>query len=411
MPGENTMIDYETALKIVQDEAAKQHLDTEEIALSDVAGRFCAADIHAPFSLQPFDNSAMDGFAVNMDTGASGQVRLEITGTIAAGDSGGVDALAPGQCAEVMTGAPVPRGSSAVIPVEKAQVEDGCLVVRDAPRVNDNIRFAGEDVKTGGLVVPKGQRMTDGHIMALASLGLGRVAVRQRPRVTLMTTGLEIVDDLDTPLQPGRIYNSNGPYAESVLAAFATDCRRVRTNADDPDAFSAFLDDEIQRGTQMIVSTGAVSAGKFDFIRACLEEAGALILFHKVAARPGKPVLFARLPGGAVYFGLPGNPAAVAASLRFLVWPYICAVGGAEAEKPLYAQCDGDFHKKAGMGFFLKARTYGAPDGTLQVEILRGQQSFMVTPFTQMNAWVHAPAQSTGIGRGDAVAVYPRLPG
>lgn len=404
------MIDYETALKIVRDEAAKHTLETEEIPFTDVAGRFCAADIHAPFSLQPFDNSAMDGFAVNMDIGKTGETRLEITGTIAAGDVKPPAALDPGQCVEVMTGAPVPVGANAVIPVEKACIEGGRLVVRDPPGVNDNIRFAGQDVETGGMVIPAGQRMTDGHIMTLASLGLGRVRVRQKPRVTLLTTGLEIIDDLNAPLAPGQIYNSNGPYAEAVLAAFSTDCRRVRTNADDPEVFSAFLADEMRRGTRIIVSTGAVSAGKFDFIRGCLERAGAEILFHKVAARPGKPVLFARLPDGAVYFGLPGNPAAVAASLRFLVWPYLRALGGAAAEEPLYALLDGDFKKKAGMGFFLKSRIYGRADGMLQAEILKGQQSFMVVPFTRMNAWIHAPAESAGLAQGDIVAVYPRLP-
>jgi molybdopterin molybdotransferase len=155
----------------------------------------------------------------------------------------------------------------------------------------------------------------------------------------------------------------------------------------------------------IIVSTGAVSVGKYDFIRQILEGNAADILFHKVKIKPGKPNLFAKLPKGPLYFGLPGNPASVAAGLRFFVWPAIEAMSALEPEQPEMRPLRGDYLKKQGFQIFLKGRTHR--DG---VEILQGQQSFQTHPFLTMNCWIVAAEQSEGLSVGQPVPTYPVLP-
>jgi molybdopterin molybdotransferase len=402
------MISYDEALAIVRSEAAARPLPAETVPLADVPGRICAQELRAPLSIQPFDNSAMDGFAVRAEDLAhasdANPLTLVSVDIIAAGTHPAA-ALKPGQCMEIMTGAPVPQGADAVVPVEGVEVSGDRVIFRERPKLGAHIRRAGEDFQKGDLVLNAGGRLGPQHILPLATLGIGRVAVHRRPRIGLMTTGKEIIDDLSGPLEPGKIYNSNAPYASAMLQAFGAELINYGSIPDEPEHFESVLSRMLTDDLDIIVSTGAVSVGKYDFIRQILEGNTANILFHKVKIKPGKPNLFAKLPEGPLYFGLPGNPASVAAGLRFFVWPAVEAMSAVDLEQPEMLPLRGDYSKKQGFQIFLKGRKHR--DG---VEILQGQQSFQTHPFLTMNCWIVAAEQSEGLRAGRLVPAYPVFP-
>jgi molybdopterin molybdotransferase len=402
------MISFDEALKIVRREAAARPLPAETVPLADIPGRVCAQELRASLSIQPFDNSAMDGFAVRVEdlshASDTNPVALASVDSIAAGDNPAA-ALKPGQCMEIMTGAPVPQGADTVVPVEAVEVAGQRVIFREMPRPRTHIRRAGEDFREGDLVLNAGDRLGPQHILPLATLGIGSVAVRRRPRIGLITTGKEIVDDLAGSLTPGQIYNSNGPYASAMLQAFGAELMNYGSIPDEPGQFDSILSRMLSDNLDIIVSTGAVSVGKHDFIRQVLEENAANILFHTVRIRPGKPNLFAKFPGGPLYFGLPGNPAAVAVGLRFFIWPAVEAMSASEPEQPEMLPLRGDYAKKRGLQFFLKGRK-----DRQGVEVLQGQQSFQTHPFLTMNCWIVAAEQSEGLKAGQLADVYPFLP-
>jgi molybdopterin molybdotransferase len=180
----------------------------------------------------------------------------------------------------------------------------------------------------------------------------------------------------------------------------------AETIRDDEKDFECALAASLDVGADFIVSSGAVSAGDFDFVRPCLEQLGATILYHKVKMKPGKPNLLARLPNGTLYFGLPGNPVATAVGLRFFMHPAIAAMYGGVPEKPLTAIAANAFSKKPGLHMFLKGHWQTDDHGTLKVTFLEGQASFMVRPFLNMNCWIAVPEERGDVLADDTVAIY-----
>lgn len=408
------MISYKEALNIIIGAGAQKLLPVEETGIESIVGRVCAADITAPVANQPFDNSAMDGFALRAGdlAGAAGHtpVALDMIGHIAAGDSTPFAPLSQGQCYEIMTGAPLPAGCDAVVPVERTEVgADKKVLFRAAPGPGENIRRAGEDFTAGDPVFGKGHLLNAGHILTLATLGIGKVRVLRKPRMALIPTGREVVDGLGGKLDPGHIYNSTRPYLAAALPALGADIRHHETIPDDPGLFRKKLAEEIERNTDVIVSTGAVSAGAHDFIPSVLKEMSAGILFHKVAIRPGKPILFARFPGhGPLFVGLPGNPVAGAAGLRFFIRPLLRAMQGMGTEEPQYAILKNAWHSKGAKNlcFFMRVRTSHNGNGIYEAEIPEGQQSFKVRPFINTDSWGLIPEDRTILEAGDLIATY-----
>ncbi len=404
------MISYEDAKKIVIEAGQVRGLETETLVTQDLVGRVCAQDLQAPIDIQPFDNSAMDGFAVRLDDLNVDGGTLTKFGLIAAGDSVPEEAIHAGQCVEIMTGAPTPPGADAVVPVELVKVNGDDVSFTAQPEMGSNIRRAGEDFKQGMAVLKAGQGIYPQHIMPLAALGIDKVEVYKKPRAVFLATGDELVEDLSQDLKSGQIYNSNRPYGVAALEAMGIECLIAPTMPDDSDQFDSLLKDLVLQDVDFIVSSGAVSAGKFDFVRKGLEKVGADILFHKVKIKPGKPNLFARLPNGTLYFGLPGNPVATTAGLRFFVQPCMRAMMGMGEEKPVQAKSMTPFKKREGIRMFMKARAESWEDGLLTVDLLDGQASFMVSPFLSMNCWAVAPEDVEEIKAGDIIDVYPLYP-
>lgn len=404
------MISYEQAKSILVETGSQKRIKTQKVPTQNLVGRICAADVVAPLDIQPFDNSAMDGFAVRTsDLKEDGGILIK-AGMIAAGDSVPEEAIKSGECIEIMTGAPVPPGVEAVVPIELVQVEGTKISFKALPEKGGNIRKAGEDFKKGMGVLKAGEVIHPQHIMPLAALGIAEAQVYQKPRAVFLATGSELVEDLSQDLKPGQIYNSNRPYGLAALMAMGVECVSAPSVPDDPDRFEALLKELSSQNIDFIVSSGAVSAGKFDFVRKGLEQAGAEILFHKVKIKPGKPNLFARLPNGTLYFGLPGNPVATTAGLRFFVQPTLRAMMGIEEEKPVRAKITTSFKKRGGVRMFLKARAQSQEDGSFTAALLEGQASFMVRPFLDMNCWAIAPEGPEEMKAGDVVDLYPLYP-
>ncbi|GHF20560.1 molybdopterin molybdenumtransferase MoeA [Kordiimonas sediminis] len=406
------MISYTDALNIIMAEASP--LPHTEIALTDAISMVLAEDIISSVQVPPFANSAMDGYALlAADTArdsAPSPIKLPISQSIPAGTDLLPKQLAPGTAAEIMTGAPVPPGADSVIPVEMTKRDNDTLIL-DAPYESErNVRAAGEDMKPGQIVARKGQCISAALVPTLCALGKGRFPVIPRPKAVWLSTGRELVDDLSAPLSPSQIYNSSGPYGESILPALGADMMWRRTVGDDGDSFREAMRDALRGDADVIISTGAVSVGKFDFVRAELEAMGATILLHRAKVKPGKPILFAKLPDGRHFFGLPGNPVSTAMGLRVFVAPFLRALSGQQPEPMIKATLKTTVKTTPRLTSFLKGNIGISEDGRLVATVLSGQESFRVAPMVDMNTWIVYPEGTENIEKGSLVDCIPFTP-
>jgi len=375
-------------------------------------GQVLAADVVARMDNPSFDNSAMDGVAVRAadleEATEAAPVRLPVAGRIAAGAAPGA-VLAPGQAVEIMTGAPLPDGADAIVPFEETEIADGHVTLRAAAAPDQFIRRRGSDLAEGRLLLSAGMRLTAQHLLPLSAQGVAQVSVINRPRVALIATGDEIVTDLGQALRPGQVYDSSGAHMMAALPAHGAVAQYAGSVGDDVDAFQARLDEVLAAGADVVVSTGAVSAGRFDFVATALEARGAEILFHSVWLRPGKPNLFARLPDGQLYFGLPGNPSSAAAGLRVFVGEALRALQGLPTEMPRRGVLTNGFKKRPPFTHYLKG-ALDQSDGRCRVTILPGQESYRLAPMLTQDVWVVLPGEVEIVAPGDQVAWLPLLP-
>lgn len=403
------MIAFDEARRLVI--AASSKIAVETVPISAGFGRILADAIYSTENLPGFDNSAMDGFALcgRGITIASGQ-EFSVTGALAAGEA--ALNIADGAC-EIMTGAPVPNGFDTVVPVENIKVLERdethrplriqllCDVLPQA-----HIRRSGEDVANGEMILQAGDCIGATERMLLSGLGVAEIDVQKQPRVALITTGRELVDDPHLTLQPGQIRNSNGPFLSDRIRQCGADLCHHQTVADDSDEFLQALQRSLAAKADIVISTGAVSMGRYDFIPDALRSIGANIVFHKVAMRPGKPLLFAILPNGALYFGLPGNPISSAVGFRFFVQLALNTMLGIKPEQAIQLPLSHAATKKAGFTLLQKARVDVQMNGQLQVSLLKGQESFRIQPLLHSNAWALLPESASAITAKESIEVY-----
>ncbi|MEO5565365.1 MAG: gephyrin-like molybdotransferase Glp [Luteimonas sp.] len=405
------MIGFDEALAIIRREAQQLPMQVQHCAPSQALGRVLAEAVVAGEDLPPFDNSAMDGFALYAAaSGVHAGSEFDVAGAQAAGDT--QVRGTPGAW-EIMTGARMPEGMDAVVPVEQVEVLSTDSEQRPQRiRLNadvgqgQNVRRCGEDVRLGRYVLAAGTLVEAQQLMLLAALGVQTVAVARRPRVAIISTGRELVDDPAQALASGEIRNSNGPFLAARVHAAGAELVLRETVGDDPAAFIAALDRALAAGAEIVVSTGAVSMGRFDFVPDALRSIGARIHFHKVRIRPGKPLLLATLAGGQLYFGLPGNPVSSAVGLRFFVEPALRVLLGMAPETPLRARLADAFDKRTGLHFMLKGRLEVDGSGQLQARILAGQESFRMTPLLAANAWIMVPETMAAPVAGNLVEIH-----
>jgi molybdopterin molybdotransferase len=481
-------ISYTTALSLIETTCNTIALTEEEtIILQDAVGRIAARDITSPISSPALDTSAMDGYAIRsaatLHASPEHPVSFRIKGMIAAGkglqlfsdvERNSPDGdLAVEPCLEIMTGARFPT----VGPYEEL---DACVRVEDVgtfpesvvdlcrqPKINglkhptrfantsrticitrrippnSNRRPAGADLQQGDILVKVGQCISATRIMPLASVGIRQIPVRRKPRVGVWSTGAEILGD-----DAEQAADVNGPFLVAALREAGCEAVFLGVLEDDVESMSRSLS---MQGTiagssifDLLITSGGVSVGKFDCVRAALESLDAEIVFHGVNIRPGHPVLFGTIPGreGASklpFFGLPGNPGAAAACFRFLVMPLLCRLLGRNEEKRVLARLlapntmangavtdhtgphrhtngrtKSHAHGKTGCGrsqaadCFRPGRLETTADGTSTVlDLGRGKDPSMLSPFTQANCWIHLPPTLDGEGEERGVACYP----
>ncbi|CCF70290.1 molybdenum cofactor synthesis domain protein [Xanthomonas citri pv. punicae str. LMG 859] len=353
----------------------------------------------------------MDGFALaTAGMGALADSEHVVSGTVAAGQDAGAAAI--GAAWEIMTGAGVPPGADAVVPIEQVQIlkHDGerpsRIRLHRPVRAGQHIRRRGEDVRLHDRVIDAGTVLRGAHLMLLAGLGCAQVQVLRRPRVALIATGRELIGDPAQPLQPGQIRDGTSSYLLARLRAAGADVVWRGQVGDDDAAFDAALAQARHAGADLILSTGAVSRGRYDFIPDALARHAAEVLFHKVAVRPGKPVLFARFGVGALYAGLPGNPMASAAGLRFFVEPALRGLLGMPVERGLRVALEAPMQARPLWRQHLRARLLCSVAGELSVQILPQQESFRVAPLLQANVWAVLEPQDEGAAASTHAEVF-----
>jgi len=396
------MIAWAEAVRLLREAArARGPLPEEEVPLAAALGRVCARDVSGREPVPPFDNSAMDGWALAAAKAAAAPARLTVLGTVLAGDPPRCQAEAGAW--RIMTGAPIPAGCDAVVPVEKSRELDGgrAVEILEAPEPGDFVRGAGRDFPAGARVCAAGTRLGARHLLALAAVGSARVAARRKPRIALFATGRELAAPGE-PLTPGRVRDASSAYLAAAVPALGADLDFRGVVADDPADFRRRLTRALGDGFDLVLTTGAVSMGTADFIPAALAELGAETLFHRVAIRPGKPVFCARFAKGPLVLGLPGNPISTVVGLRFFVEPYLRALNGRPDEAPSRARLSGGVDKSEGLRCFFKAKR--TDNGG--IEVLPDQASFQIHSLLEADCWAVLPENGTNIPAGTEIETY-----
>jgi molybdopterin molybdotransferase len=374
-------------------------LPAEEVALADAAGRYLAEPVVATLDLPPFTNSAMDGYAVRA---ADTPGRFAVVGESAAG-APFAGLVGPGQAVTISTGAVLPDGADAVVPIELVDdLEDADAI--DVPRAvphGASVRMVGSDVEHGTEVLSAGTRIGPAQIGAAASLGLRSVRCGSLPRVAVLTTGSELRKPGER-LSPGQIYDSNSPLLRAALATAGAEVTLVPSAVDTPDAHR----DAISRALShdVVISTGGVSVGGHDLVREIERELGVRELFWRIAMKPGKPLSFG-VRERTLVFGIPGNPVSVLVCFELFVRPALAALQGASNPRPGFTRrtLAAEVTRNAERDELIRVRI--TKDGRL--EPLRGQDSHQLGITALAEGLARIPKGRGTLAAGDEVAYLP----
>ncbi|MGL6409948.1 molybdopterin molybdotransferase MoeA [Aeromonas veronii] len=376
--------------------------DSEPLPLPEALGRVLASDIASPLAVPPFDNSAMDGYAVRLADLTAG-TPLIMAGKAFAGQPYQGEWPA-GHCVRIMTGAPVPAGTDAVVMQEETQADGDRITFLTQPEPGQNIRRAGSDIGKGACVLPAGTRLTPREMPLLASLGVATVPVRRPLKVAIFSTGDEL-KPVGTPLAHGDIYDSNRYGVRAMLARMGCDCLDLGIIPDDQAQLrAAFI--RANEEADVLITTGGVSVGEADFTKQLLDELGE-IGFWKLAIKPGKPFAFGHLPR-AWFFGLPGNPVSAMVTFDQLVQPALAKLAGQHFERPLQLQAIAaePLKKCPGRLDFQRGILSQGPNG-LEVRSTGSQDSAVFSSLSRANCYIVLERERGRVAAGETVTVEP----
>ena len=384
-----------------------QPLSPLALGLMDAHGCVLTEDVVAPAPLPGFDNSAVDGYAVRLADVVTATeqepVVLPVTGDVAAGPASPLRVSA-GSCVRIMTGAMVPAGADAIIPVEWTDGGVATVVVRRAPTAGANVRRAGEDVAAGDTVLTAGTHLGAVQIGLAAAVGRSRLLVRPRPRVVVVSTGSELVE-AGQSLGPGQIVDANSPALTAAAVEAGAIAYRVGIVPDDPRALAATLEDQLVRA-DVLVTSGGVSVGAYDVVKEVLSRLGT-VSFDKVAMQPGMPQGFGTIgPDSTPVFGLPGNPVSALVSFEAFVRPALRKMLGASPlERPrVRAVARGELRSPAAKTSFLRV-ALTVEDGRYAVTPVSGAGSHLLAGMSRANALAVVPEGVERVAEGDVVEV------
>jgi len=392
-------------------------LDTERVALQYAFGRTLAAQVTSPIDQPPWDNSAMDGYAVRGEDVVSASeerpVELTVLEHIAAGAFPSLPVSA-GQATRIMTGAPLPQGADCVIRIEHTSEANGKVVIRDDLDAGRNVRKQGEDIRAGAAVMAPGRVLRAGEIGALATVGCAEVEVYRRPEVAILSTGDELVDlgAFDEVVAGRRIANSNSYALAAAVQATGAIARVLGIARDEPEDLRRYL--QRAAGADALVTTAGASVGDHDIVKVVLDELDFRRGFWRVRMRPGSPFSFGwlTLEGRPLpVFGLPGNPVSALVTFELFVRPALRRMQGrADVYGPVIRVRAGtDIPSKAGLTHFLRVRLFPQQDGVPEARLTGEQGSGMVTSMAEADALLVVPEQRDGLAEGE-LAWALRLP-
>jgi molybdopterin molybdotransferase len=366
----------------------------ESVPIGLAVDRVTAADVRSPIALPTFRNSQMDGYAVRASDVARVPVVLPVDGEIAAG---AIDPAPLGDNAAVaiMTGAPVPSGADAVVPIEDTRLVDAGVEILRRRDAGAFVREAGSDVAAGALLIPGGRRLASRHLAALAAANLVDVPVRSRVRVAIVSTGNELVPP-GTPLGRGRLPDANGIALATATAAVGAEVVDLQLAGDDPVRLGATLDRAIANGAEVILTSGGISMGAHEPVRQLLEPLGATV--GTVDMQPGGPQAHARYQGVPVVC-FPGNPVSTQLSFALFVAPLLRDIAGMPAIPRRTLPLSAPLESVAGRRQFLRARLT-ADD---RVETVAGPGSHLVAALAAADVLIDVPAEVTALPAGAPV--------
>ena len=387
------MNSYKSALNKLK--RNKISIKDELVSIKDALNKVSACDIISPINYPTCDNTAFDGFAVNSketkSLNSKNIKKFKIIKTIAAGDNPNIKKIPKYSTIEVMTGAIIQKPFDTIIPIEQIsffpnKLKVQYIVLKNKLKKNEYIRPAGSDFKKKDKIVKKGQLINSTHILALKTLGIEKILVKRKFKVVFYPTGNELSNNKKIP--NWKIRNSNTNYLDSFtknlpISFIVKNILRDKDNQ----IFKKEISKNMKSKSDLIITSGAVSAGKFDFIPSIVKQFKLKSMFKGVSIRPGKPVMFAKFNNNMCFFGLPGNPISSAACFRFFVLPHIFKSLGAVSEKPVIAKLGYKFQKKKNFTRFIKGKLIFTRKGEVEFEVNKGQESYKIGSFTKSNAW------------------------
>ena len=404
------MISYQYSKKILKKAIIK--INDENIKSTNSLNRVVSKNVYSGINYPSGDNAAFDGYAISSNDTKNIKKNLpkkfKIIGLIAAGNKPFKKKIKKYDTVEIMTGGIIPKGFDTIIPIEKIifyQNKKNILIDGKITKYN-HVRFAGSDFKKKEIVVKKNTVIQPNHILAFKTLGIKNITVKKKINILFFSTGNEISNNDNIP--SWKVRNSNSHYIKNLNENFLFNFKDGGILKDNQEnIFKSKISKMLNSRIDIIITSGAVSAGKFDFIPDIVKKFKLSSYFKSVAIRPGKPVLFARIKNKQkVIFGLPGNPMSSAACFRFFVYPYITNVMGISEEKPISAILKNDFIKKKNFTRFAKSKLNTTKNGKIEVEILKGQESFRIKSFVKSNIWVVLPAGKSKFKKGQIVDCF-----
>ncbi|MEX0730847.1 MAG: gephyrin-like molybdotransferase Glp [Aquisalimonadaceae bacterium] len=377
----------------------------ERVNVRRALGRVLAEDVHSDVDVPAHDNAAMDGYALRRaDLATTGVTTLRVVARVLAGHTH-TEALKPGECVRIMTGAPIPEGADTVVMQEKAERHGDEVRIGADNEPGQNVRPAGEDFARGQRVLPAGKRIGPAELGMLGSLGLVEISVWRRLRVAYFSTGDEL-RSAGTALGPGQIYDSNRYTLHAVLERLGVEATDMGVVADDPDTVERAFSDAASFA-DAIITSGGVSVGEADHVKTILGKLGK-VDFWKIAMRPGRPMAFGTI-GRARFFGMPGNPVSVVATWYQFVQPALRRLMGETIYKPLRfrVRTTHRLRKRPGRTEFQRGILQQDANGELTVSNTGAQGSGILHSVSMANCFIVIPHASGAVEAGQYVDVQP----
>ena len=413
------MINYQRAIKIIN--KVSLNLSNEKISIPDSLNRVCAKNILSASTNPSANNTAFDGFAVlaKETKGLSKKKvkKFKILKTIGAGDNPKIKKYQKNSSVEIMTGGIVPKPFDSIIPVEKikyypSEKKPTHIIVDHEVKKFSFIRFAGEDYNLKDVVVKKGELIQPKHIMALTTLGIRYLYVKKKPKIIFFGTGDEIVDYKKKNISNWQVRNSNNHYITSFgksLHYQIIDGGVIKDN--EQSKLKEKLKKSLKSDIDIFVTSGAISAGKFDFIPELIKELSFKTYFKGVSIKPGRPIMLSKFKRKEkLFFGLPGNPISCAAGFRFFIYPLLRNSLGMLKEKKFKAQLINKYSKPKNFTHFARCLINVNTKGLGELQVLQGQQSHRVESFVIANCWGIFPGGKEQFKSGDIIEWVPLIP-